>query len=246
MPSGAPPPATASVSDSPRHLWPFDVALGALLLVESLLPLARFHLRLGVIDLVLLLSVVLAGGAMLRGGHALLSTWAARRGGPWLARAPGIAVVAIVGAFGMWHGPPHYSLVTALVGSVLFVGLTTWFASPGRALWRRIVGGLASLALLVFVVLAIDINVLSLFPRHVSVLSAIVASAWLAATLGMAPPLPARTARRMLTLGTAVAGLGLVLAPAASSRVAGYLRRQSEIGTLLSPVSWARALTPST
>ena len=183
---------------------------------------------------------------MVRGGHALLSVWLQRHGGPWMPPALGIATVALVGGLGMLHGPPHYSLRSALVGGVVFVWLMSWLAGHGRARWRRIAGGLASAALFAFLILAIDINVLSLFPRHVSALCGIVAAAWLVATLGIAPRPPPRAARQMLAVGAAVSGLCLVMAPPTSSRVAGYLRRQCEVGTFLSPVSWAHALTPST
>jgi len=228
------------------YSWRFEIAFGAALLFETLLPLGRFHLRMSPADVALLVCVVIAGGAMVRGGHALLSVWLQRHGGPWLPHALGVIVVALVGGVGMLHGPPHYSLPTALLVGVVLVALMSWFAGHERARWRRIAGGLVSLAFFAFLILGIDINVLSLFPRHVSELGAIVASAWLMSTLAVAPRPPPRAAHQMLALGTAVAGLCVVLAPPASSRVASYLRRQCEVGTFLSPVSWARSISPST
>jgi hypothetical protein len=229
-----------------QGVWIFELAFVTAILVESLLPLRVFHLRMDPADVVILGCIVVSGFAVIRSTHALLWAWLLRRGGVWLARLPGVLGVAAIAAGGMWHGPQHYSLWSALVLGISFVAGLSWFAGPDRSLPRRIAGGVVSAALFVFVVLLVDLNLLSLFPRHVSALGNIVAGAWLAGTLAIAPPLPPRMARTTLSMGGLVAALCLVLAPLTSSRAAGYLRRQSELGALMAPVAWTHDLSPST
>lgn len=221
-----------------------EVALAAAVVVESLLPLRVFQLRMDAPDVMLLVAIVLSGLAIIRGAHALLAE-RLRRIGDWAPRALGIVAVALVAAGGLWHGPPHYALVAASTMAVAFVLGIDLLAGPGRARWRRLAAGAVCAGLLLFIVLLVDLNLLSLFPRHVSLLGTLLAVAWLAGTLAIAPPLPAPIARQAVILGGLAASLGLVLTPGGSARVAGYLRRQSDLGSLLAPVAWAHSLRPS-
>jgi hypothetical protein len=233
---------SAQPGSQPARAWITEGALLAAVLLEGFLPARVFGLRLGAADAAILIGVVASGVAIVRGGHSLLATWLQRRVGVLAARALPVATVAVVAIGGMWHGPPHYALVTAAVLGLASVGFLSWFAAPGVAGWRRVTGALVVATAFAFILLLVDLNVLSLFPRHVPVLAAIIAVTWLSGALAIMPCLPAPKARRILSLGGVTATLCLVLAPTTTGRVAGYLRRQSELGALLAPVAWVRGL----
>ncbi|HEX3695046.1 MAG TPA: sulfatase-like hydrolase/transferase [Polyangia bacterium] len=225
------------------RVWLAEGALVAAVLLEAFLPARAFGLRLSAPDAAILTGVVASGLAIVRGGYSLLATWLPRRAGLFAAPALLVATVAVVAIGGMWHGPPHYALVTATALGLSSVGFLSWFAAPGAAAWRRLTGALTVAMAFAFILVLVDLNALSLFPRHVPVLAAIIAVTWLAGALAIMPPLPAARARQILSLGGVTATLCLVLAPATTARVAGYLRRQSELGALLAPVSWVRGVS---
>jgi hypothetical protein len=142
------------------------------------------------------------------------------------------------------HGPSHYAEwpTTALAFGFC---VSVFVLGTSRTLAVRMIGCGLCLALYLMLLFLVDLNLLSLYPRKASVLSMLMAASCVFTTFAIVPLPSRRLGTPALVAGAAVAVLCLLAAPARSARVAGYLRRQAELGTLFSPGVWARAVRPT-
>ncbi len=227
----------------------FDVILLLAILVEGLLPLVRFAPRLGSVDTVVFVAWIVIGYVVLRSAHSaavgalrgvLSSRWST-----WTPTLVGTLGVLLVAAQGAWRGPAHWAVVPtgviALLGPVV---IRLAAGAPEAMSWRR-GAALAACGLgYVVIVFGVTLNVTCVFPRYSSPVGANMAAAWVFGVLAIARPWSMRTALSSLGASAVLGGVLFVVVPDASTRTAGFARRQTELAGAAHPVSWSRGLSP--
>ena len=224
-----------------RRYWWIELGLLGLVMLEAFLPLRVFNLRMGVATTATMIASLAAGYAVLRGAYSLLARALTSRWQKWASLAPALLGLAVVSVGGLLHGQPHYAVrVTIALASLSTIAVFVLFG-PRQSFLLRTIGWGLCLALYLLLLIFVDLNTLSLYPRQVSVFCMLLAATCLFTTFAVVPLPPRRRSAQALIAGGTVAVLCLAVAPAQSARVAGYLRRQAELGSFFSPGVWVRA-----
>jgi hypothetical protein len=216
-----------------------EAAPPLLLVAEGLAPLPIFGLALSAGDALALILSVTAGYALIR---VVLS--ALHRLGSWAPPAMAGLVVVAIAIGGLWRGPVHpASLLLGAGALVPAVARLSLGSTPTPRRRGALLGALGLGALLAFVL--VDANVLSVFPRYQSALLATLSATLVFTFLSALPPLPSRASLPTLGAAAATALALLLIAPDASLRTGGHLRRQAELAFLVHPHNWLAAVRPA-
>jgi hypothetical protein len=223
---------------------PGDLVVGALLVLEALLPAWVFGLALDGRAAAVTVAGVLAGFVLIRTVHQALARRLAALLGRWSSPAVAMLLPAVVAAGGMWRGLFHRAFPFAVV----FALGAPWVASaiagaPHARAWRRWAARSGCIAGYLVILLVIDFALVAPFPRYASAVCALLSSAVIAAALVLLPALARaqRLGERAIVAAAAAAILCMIV-DGPWGRAAGYVRRQAEMGAVVHPVVWRDGL----